>query len=483
MGGPKSLNIVVLGAGPGGLCAAWNLVQDGHRVVVLEKEPTWGGQSLTFEHDGYRFDLGPHNIHSRHRAVLDFFAERLADQWVERKLTAEIYFRRRRVEYPLVGTQVLRFLPWGTSLLCGLSFLWGRLLSLFVSVFKDDGSYETWMINRFGRRFYDIFFGPYTFKTWGVPPSQLSDLIAKKRVVVQTLVDLIKSVLFKTEFPHPENPRLNRQCYPRKGVGEICDFFAKGVLAGGGRILTGASVCEVRLENKRCVGVSYDLNGERENLDFGNSKDDSGWEVISTIPLNNLILSMKGTVPPEVRQAASELDFTSEVFLFLKVDGEEVFNVPLLYFSEAEFPFNRIYDVRLFSPEMVPAGKNALCLELTCREGDETWNLPEAQVFEKCMAPLERHGLLDRRRVEGHLVRRLKHAYPLFRVGFQERLQSIFDYLFTLENLLSFGRQGMFSYANVDDVVWMGFEIAKNLPYQNRMRLHLEELLPEYINT
>lgn len=475
------MNVLVLGAGPAGLSAAWNLVQDGHNVTVLEKADVWGGQSLTFEDGGYRFDIGPHNIHSKYRNVLDFLSENLKDDWSERNLRAEIYFRGKRVEYPLVGTQVLKFLPFGTSFLCALSFASRRLMSIFLKQFKDDGTYQTWVVNRFGMRFYDIFFGPYTQKTWGIPPSELSDIICKKRIAVRSLIELIKSVFFKQEFYHPENPRLVRQCYPRLGVGLISDFFADGILKDGGKILTGVNIKNLTLKESRVVGVSYEKEGRicEVNLD---SKDDGAWEVLSTIPLNELILSMRGVPPQEVRAAATAMDFTSEVLLYLKIDGESIFEVPLLYFSEMEFPFNRVYDVRMFSADMVPKGKNALCLELTCREGDSTWLMPDDHVFENCIAPLEKHGLLDRRRVEGYIVRRLRHAYPLFRVGIQKKLKAIYDYLYTIKNLESFGRQGLFAYVNVDDVIWMGFEVAKNLSYQKRMRLHIEELMYSYIN-
>ncbi|MHB8773435.1 MAG: FAD-dependent oxidoreductase [Syntrophales bacterium] len=479
----KPLNVLVLGAGPAGLSVAWNLVQDGHNVIVLEKEPVCGGQSLSFEHDGYRFDLGPHNIHSKHRAILDFLASNLRDEWTERKLRAEIYFRHKRVEYPLVGIQVLKFLPLGTSFMCGVSFAWQRLLSLFQPSFKDDGTYETWVVNRFGRRFYDIFFGPYTQKTWGVKPSELSDIIGKKRIAVKSIVELIKAVFFKTESYHLENFRLIRQCYPKHGVGRISDFFAEGIIKGGGKIITNATVRRISIENTKITEVDYEQGGIITTIKcHGDAESVEEREVISTIPLNELILSIDSNIPLNVRNAASSLDFTSEIFLYLKVTGETIFNVPIFYFAETEFPFNRTYDIRLFSEHMVPKGKNAICLELTCREGDDRWNMSDDEVFESCIAPLEKHGLLDRLRVEGYVVRRLRHAYPLFRVGVEKHLKVLYDYLFTIDNLESFGRQGMFAYANVDDVIWMGFEVAKNLSVKKRMRLHLEELMPTYVN-
>lgn len=478
--GHKQLKVVVLGAGPAGLSAAWNLVQDGHQVLVLEKEPVWGGQSLTFTDGEYRFDLGPHNIHSSRLAIIDFVSEQLRGEWFERRLHSEILFRGQRVAYPLVGTQVLRFLPKGTAMLCAISFLWRRIGSLLSSKFEDDGTYETWVINRFGKRFYDIFFGPYTFKTWGIPPAELSDIIAKKRISVRSLTELIKSIIFTSEPHHVEDPRKGRHGYCRHGIGKVSDFFAEGTLAFGAEIFTQACIKTLKFDRNRISSISYELRGKEQTISFdANLGRESPWEVVSTIPLNDLIRSIEGEVPPRVMAAAQSLDFTSEVFLYLKFSTEDVFGVPLLYFSELEYPFTRAYDIGLFSRDMVPKGKNAVCLELTCRFGDSTWTLSDKDVFEKCIEPLTRNGLIDRRHIEGYVVKRLKHAYPLLRVGIQEKLGQIFDFIHSIENLVSVGRQGMFSYANVDEVIWMGFQIAKNLPYQKRMKLRIEDLLPD----
>ncbi len=475
------MNIVVLGAGPGGLCVAWNLVKDGHRVIVLEKEPVYGGQSVTFSVDGFSYDLGPHNIHSRRQSVIDFLAESLGDRLVEHQILPQIYFRRRRINYPLVGIQVLKLLPPVTSVACGLSFLWSRVWATFDPTLRDDGSYETWVVNRFGRRFYDIFFGPYSRKAWGIPPLELSDQVAKKRIAIRGIGELLRSVLFRSESDHPENPRLVRQYYPREGVGEIVDFFASGIKQGGGEILTGCTVDGIALNGDLIEQLSYVHGGRRELLDCRGSGKDS-WQVISTIPLSEMVLMLDGQAPQQVKTAAQELDFTSEIFLYLNLRGPDALGVSLLYFGEEEFPFNRIYDVGLFSRNMVPDGKNAICIELTCSYDDEMWRSADDVVFEKCMSPLEKHKLLGRGQVDSYLVRRLRHAYPRFRIGYQDRLRSIFSYLETITNLSTIGREGLFSYANVDDVIWMGFQVAKHLCYRDRMKLSIQELLPEYID-
>jgi protoporphyrinogen oxidase len=475
-------NFVVLGAGPAGLSAAWTLARAGHRVVVFEKQPFCGGQSLTFEQDGFRYDLGPHNIHSRRPDIIEFLKGRLGDELWEHDLQAQIYFRGRRVNYPLVGIQVLRSLPLRTSAACAASFLGRRAQALVNPALNDDGTYETWVVNRFGRRFYDIFFGPYTQKTWGFPPSELSDIVAKKRIAIRSLGELMASILFQREKYHPENPRLIRNLYPRRGIGTIAEFFRRELFDKGGELHLDCAVRRLDLSARGIVRLEYRQNGREGVLELASGDRPPEWMVLSTLPLNELILMIEGPVPEGVRAAGRDLDFTAEVFLYLNLKQAGGFGVPLLYFSETEFPFNRVYDVGLFSRAMVPPGRNALCLEITCTQGDPVWTTDAATLFERCLVPLERHGLLHRNQVEDFHLRRLPQAYPRFRVGYQQKLRTIFDYVRSVPNLRTFGRQGLFSYANVDDAIWMGFRVGDELMKDGGRPLRLKDLLPDYID-
>jgi protoporphyrinogen oxidase len=401
----------------------------------------------------------------------------LGDDLVEHEFRSEIYFQEKRIKYPFEGADILQAVSLWTAFLCGMSFLQNRFRTTFLRRYPDDGSYKTWIVNRFGRRFFDIFFGPYSEKVWGIPTGELSQIVAEKRLAVRGVIELLHSLLFKVEQYHPENPRLQKNYYPRRGVGMIPDTFAREVELFGGEIVLGAHVERLRFEDSRISEVNFVKDGVRQSIRMGAND-----HVFSTLPLNEMILMLDGPVPRTVRESAGKLDFTAEVFLYMNVKRETIFGLPLFYFSERDFPFNRVYDVGIFSRDMCQDGKNALCFELTCTNGDAVWNEDDASLYQRSIEPLERHGLLRREDVEGYHTRRLAHAYPRFRIGYENHLRTIFEFVDNTGGLTSFGREGLFAYANIDDCIWMSTEVTKHLPYLDRMPLRMSELLPDYIS-
>ncbi|GAG02567.1 unnamed protein product, partial [marine sediment metagenome] len=265
--------------------------------------------------DGFAYDLGPHNIHSSRDSVLRFLKGMLGDDFIEHEFNSEIYFRRKRIKYPFEGHDIFGAIPIWTAMGCGMSFLATRIRTSFMRSYPDDGSYRTWIINRFGRRFYDIFFGPYSEKVWGIPPAELSKVIAEKRISVRGLIELIHSILFGVEQYHPENPRLQKNYYPREGVGMIADKFTNEIKQHGGNIITGAVVKCLGFKDGKINEIGFEKDGRKENITIGAND-----YMLSTVPLNEMVLMIDGAIPEEVREAAQKLDFTSEVFLYMNVN-------------------------------------------------------------------------------------------------------------------------------------------------------------------
>jgi protoporphyrinogen oxidase len=203
--------------------------------------------------------------------------------------------------------------------------------------------------------------------------------------------------------------------------------------------------------------------------------------LFSTMPINDFIAAMRFPVPAAVREAAAGLDYCSMSLLYLKVERERVFDVPIVYFSDPAVPFNRIYDVGQFSRECVPEGKTALCIEHTCNEGDAVWQKAPEELAEDALRILGQYGMLSKDDVEGLAIRRLTHSYPRFRVDFEDRMETILNYLSTLENVLTLGRQGLFCYANVDDALHMGFRATEMLRSVRKIGVDYAELFPNHV--
>lgn len=465
---------VVIGAGPAGLCVGWNLSVDGAQVTVLEKSNETGGISLTFHDDGYTFDLGPHNIHSVYPDIITFLKKILGDDLNQHEIKINILFRNRFVSYPLKGIKVFKALPVTTVIPAGFSFLWARL-KMYARNPKDDNSFESWIKNRFGVILYNYYFGPYAQKAWKINASEISKYVAEKRVPVLSLTDYIRGIFRKKpKLFHSEDATQINHYYPTKGIGQISDYLAKGIITDNGKIKHNVKVLKINGSARRVESVTYEENGEVKTIDTD--------FLFSTIPINEFIKILDLDVPEEVKEAASGLDFCSETLLYIKVSHPEIFSTPLTYFSDPKIKFNRVYEVGAFNRECVPAGKSALCVEYTCDKGDEVWSATSEELFEDAMAVFEPLGIIKHKDVEGFMTRRITHAYPRFRIGFEERLNTILDYLSSLENVITLGRQGLFCYANVDDVLHMGFRVSEMLSTIRKKGIDYSDLFPKYTN-
>jgi protoporphyrinogen oxidase len=447
-----SNHIVVLGAGPGGLSAAWKLARAGKTVTVLEKETVIGGLARTFSHEGFRFDYGPHAFNIDVPQVIEEMKGLLGPELVQKTFQAKVVFRNRFVNYPLRGVDVFTSINPLLGALCVVDFALTRLRHR-ISPRPDTDNFKTWVTHRFGKTLYGIYFGPYTKKVWGRDPEQLSGVFASQRVPVLHLWDLImRTLLGRRGGSHRHDDYVNVAYYPRRGIGQICEALGEEVTARGGKILTGVEVLAVRTEQDTVREVCLRRGGQPEALscDF----------LISTIPVRDFVPLLDPPAPSEVREAADGMHYRAARLMYLLVDREKVSGTPWIYFSNPDVIFNRIYEIRCFSPDMTPAGKTALCAEITCDPGDATWDAREEELLPQVLGPLERAGLIKPDQVYSSFTRRVPYAYPIYEVGFDTRMRLIMSHLNPVPNLLVYGRQGLFTYTNTNHSIEMGFRAA-----------------------
>jgi len=442
------MNCIIVGAGPSGLSAAWKLAKLGHKVIIIEKDRVVGGNARTIWSNGFGFDYGPHNFHTPYLDILEFLKIIIGNNFLQHYIKSSIYFRKKWVPYPLTGFKVFTSIPLYLAVICFFDFLFTRLRKRIMRERIVIVSFEDWVVQNFGRRLFNIYFKPYATKVWGIQMDKLSKDVGEKRVPALSLWKLTLQVFGIVKSKHPEDPSTLNHYYPTHGIGVVCDQFRKEIEEQGGTFYFNTSVEKIQ------------INGDRISSIFTSGKEIQCDLLLWTGPIPELIKLFRGAIDDNLIKLSEQLLYRSEHLLFLKINKKRVLPNPWVYFSSPEVPFTRIYETGIFSSQMVPDGKTGLCIEFTCQQDDEIWRASSEELFKIAFPHLENSGLLKAEEVSGYFSEKIEHAYPIYSVGYAENIATLFRKLQEFKNVLSFGRLGMFSYANVDEAIRMGFKAA-----------------------
>jgi protoporphyrinogen oxidase len=445
--------VAVIGAGIAGLAAAYRLIETGQcHVTVIEAGEEAGGLSRSVHVGDFCFDLGPHQIHTENRQVIQFLEQVLGDDLLVSEKRANQRFLGRDIHYPLRLNDALFNLPFSFSTVSFLSYLRQQVFNLFSE--KKPHTFEDWVVSHFGRKLYRVYFGPYTEKVWGLSPRMLTANGAEQRIAVQNLLDVVLNAMshrtsrFSKHSNLPHSPYQRIFHYPRCGIGQLARQMEKFVVARGGEIRLRQEV--VRLES----------GPDAMQVECG-----SGWRmqashIVSTIPVDRLAALL---AKPGQNRLPEKLRYRSLIFLLLQLRRPQVTPNHWIYFPDPECIFQRSTEFGNFSPALAPAGKTGICLEIPCNEGDEVWDMAPAALFSRAMDDARRQAFLEPEWIEGYAVVREPCAYPTFEIGYEEKLQRILAGLDREPRLTTIGRQGLFRYINIDDVLLMGFEAADRI--------------------
>jgi protoporphyrinogen oxidase len=446
---------IVIGAGPTGLGAAQRLVERGMDVDVIEADSIPGGLAGTLRVDGFGFDFGGHRLITRDERVVELASELLDDSLLQSTRVSRILFQRRFWSQPLeIGNAMRSVRPSvAARALGGYLRAETRRAAMRVGGRKlpPDRSFEDWVVSRFGRPLYEMFFEPYTRKVWGVDPATISAAWAPRRIMVAGLAALIKTLLL-SEARRP--PTAMRQyLYPRLGAGELFEKLAERCAGQGVKFHYDTRATSVSLGSGE-VTVATDRAGTAGSL--------TADAVISTLPLPDLVRMVQPAPPAGVLAAADHLGYRGIVFVFLRLARSAVLNWDNLYVPEPDYIFFRVEEPLFWSQALVPPGRTSLCLEIAATPGDAVWEADDEQITARCVDDLNRIGFsVTSREILGVDVVRKHAVYPLQLVGTRERRKECLDYITSLApRLQSVGRQGAFRYIDMDQAIAMGWDAA-----------------------
>ena len=449
--------IVIIGGGPAGLTAAYQLYKLGKESVVLEKDRVVGGISRTVNYKNYLFDIGGHRFFTKIKAAEDMWKEVLESDLLHRRRLSRIFYNKKFLYYPIRPLNALSMLGiWDSSMII-LSYLYSHIFP-----YKNEETFEQWVSNRFGKRLYNTFFKTYTEKVWGIPCSEIRADWAAQRIQGLSLMSALGNALFRQN----QNGRgkeviktlIDSFDYPKFGPGMMWQTVSEIVQDNGSGVHLGAEVEAIHRdkENNKVHSLEVRLNGKKELF--------YGTDFISSMPVKELVQKFRPAVPGKVLEAASNLKYRDFLTVALIVNKAELFPDNWIYIHDPRVKLGRVQNYKNWSPHMVPdASKTCLGLEYFCFEGDDLWNMTDRELIELGKREIEILGLVRSSDVEDGSVVRMPKAYPAYDSKYQEMLDIIRPFLDGISNLQLVGRNGMHRYNNQDHSMLTAMLAVENI--------------------
>jgi protoporphyrinogen oxidase len=431
------------------MTAALELARGGARVSVFEADQQVGGLARSLELWGQKVDLGPHRYFSTNQRVNRLWRGVVGDEYCLVNRLTRIYYQGRFYDYPLRPLNALRNMGVLTAGACLASYLKEKVAPTTTTGQQD--TFESWVIHRFGRRLYEMFFRSYSEKLWGIPCSELDADFAAQRIRKFSLGEAALSALFPARASRHKT-LVERFAYPLHGTGSVYVKMADELRALGGELHLGTPV-------RRVLRDGHDIRG----LELTSGECRHAEHVISTMPLTLLVRSL-GDTPPEVESAVASLSFRNTVLVYLHVAAESLFPDQWIYVHSPDLRMGRVTNFRNWSPGLYGESKNTiLALEYWCSADDSLWSETDESHISRAEREMRSTGLLNGASVlAGHVVR-ISRCYPVYARGYKSHVQTIAGYLKAFRGLTPIGRYGAFKYNNQDHSILMGILAAENI--------------------
>ena len=490
--------VLIIGAGPAGLTAAYELLRqsDEYEVVVFEESGKFGGISRTVEYKGNRMDMGGHRFFSKSKEVNDWWDKMLPKQgkpaaddivlhrnvtlteggpdpekedrvMLRRNRVSRIFFNQKFFDYPIsLKAETFKNMGFGTTMAVGFSYLKASVVK------RKEESLEDFYVNQFGKKLYAMFFEHYTENLWGRHPSEIDPSWGAQRTKGLSIMGILKNAVEKKigrKDREINTSLIEEFSYPKLGPGQLWDVTAEEVRKLGGTILMNAKVVGIRKNEENIItSVIYEQDGETREM--------TGDALISSMPIKDLVGGMND-VPAEPARIAAGLPYRdymtvgvliNHLHLENKTDMKTVGNIVpdnWVYVHDRSVQMGRFQIYNNWSPYLVRDLEHTVWmgLEYFCNEGDKLWTMDDEDFAVLGVSEMMKLGLIkDAEEVLDYHVERVKKAYPAYFDTYEE-MDTLREWLDTIPNLYCVGRNGQHRYNNIDHSMTTSFETVKNI--------------------
>jgi protoporphyrinogen oxidase len=441
--------VVILGAGPAGLGAAYKLAERGSfDVAVLERNAQAGGNAGSFDIGGLRVDFGSHRLHpSCPKPILNDIRSMLGDQLLDRPRHGRIRLRGHWVHFPLKPVDLIAHLPF--SFILGVA---GDSLRKVTGSGPSEDTFEGVLERGLGRTICRDFYFPYARKIWGVKPDELDAEQARRRVSAGSLGKMVRKIA--GALPGLKPAGAGRFYYPAHGFGSISEAYGNAAEKAGARILLNSPVSAVELDGRQVRAVHADTPAGPITLPVR--------QALSTIPVSALVRTISPAPDADVLEAAHSLRFRAMILIYMVLGTDQFTEYDAHYFPDADIAITRLSEPKNYGLANLP-GRTVLCAELPCTTSDQVWTASDDELGRIMQDSLALAGLPVGVPVQSIVVRRIPHAYPIYTRNFRQHLDRIDDWIRNIDGLLTFGRQGLFAHDNTHHTLAMAYAAVECL--------------------
>jgi protoporphyrinogen oxidase len=453
---PAAQHVVILGAGPSGVGAAYQLVRKGLAgVTVLEQRDGVGGNAGSFELDGVYCDFGSHRLHPVvPPEIMQDLHHLLGKDLLYQTRHGRIRLQGRWIHFPLKPMDLLFGLPKSFA----LRVLADTVRKALPRPASGPETFATVLERGLGQTICREFYFPYARKLWGVDPEELAPTTAQRRVSGSSVGKILRKVA--KQIPGLKPPGAGRFYYPRRGYGQISQCLYEAARTAGADFKFGARFVAIERNGSGVKAVRYQLGGQEFEIPTR-----SVW---STIPINLLVRGMRPEAPPDVLAAASNISFRGMILIYLVLEQDQFSTYDAYYFPELSIPISRLSEPKNFSSSSEPRGRTVLCAELPSDPGRPEWEMSDEELGRRLCDWIGSAGLPAPARVSRVVTRRLRHAYPVYRQDYEDCFSKMDRWLGEIDGVLTLGRQGLFAHDNTHHTLAMAYAAAGCLSREGR---------------